>query len=142
MTRAAPPNRAPRPIIPVCIGAAPAVLVEVASGSRVGTAVTVVDAETPDVNGTSDALLAPVKAGTVVVAPAVGGAAEVLLGLRTLSMTWTTPPAIKTSGTVTRAELTKTDPLTIEIVTLSPLTVSRVVLVKMLLYPTVPWTTW
>lgn len=126
ITIAAPPKRAPRPIIPVCIGAAPAVLEEVASGLRVGVEVTVVEAGgTPDVNGTSVALLAPGKAGVVVVAPAVGGAAEVLLGLRTLrdgqrmfrdrklrgevtylSITWTTPPAIRTSGTTTRAELT------------------------------------
>ena len=84
MTRAAPPNKAPRPIIPVCIGAAPAVLVEVASGSRVGTEVTVVDAVKSVANGVSVALLAPVKTGAVVVAPAVGGVTAVLFGLRTL----------------------------------------------------------
>ena len=44
----------------------------------------------------------------------------------------------RTSGRVTLAELTKTEPLTTVIVTLSPLTVGRVVFVNNELYPTVP----
>lgn len=73
------------PITPVCTdpAAAAAVLLE-GPGASVPVGVTVVEAETPDVKGTSEAEETPVNAGVVVVAPGAGGEAEVLLGLRTL----------------------------------------------------------
>jgi hypothetical protein len=58
------------------------------------------------------------------------GAALVLFGFKTLSMTCTTPLATRTLGTMTLAELTNTVPFSTVMVTLSPLTVYRVVLVS------------
>ena len=48
----------------------------------------------------------------------------------------------RTFGVTTLAKLTKTLPFPMVIVTLAPLTVLSVVLLRMLLYPTVPCTTW
>jgi len=54
------------------------------------------------------------------------------------SMTWTTPLETSTSGMVTFAELTNTEPSIMLMVMSAPLTVLRVVFVNMELYPTVP----
>ena len=54
------------------------------------------------------------------------------------SITWTTPLLTRTLGVRTLAELMKTVPFSIVIVTLAPLTVLSVVLLRLLLYPTVP----
>jgi hypothetical protein len=93
----------------------------------------------PEVKGAVDTELAPEKATLVV--PGFG-AAEVLLGLSTLSITCTTPLATKTSGVITFALFTYTFPFSMVMVTFSPFTVVNVVFVKVVLYPTVPFTTW
>jgi len=125
--RAAPPSNALKPIAPVGIApAAPAaeVLLE---GDAVAELAIVVVALMPDVKGATDAEEAPLKAADVVVGL---GVAIVLFGLRTLSITWTTPPAMSTFGVITLAELTKTLPSSIVIVTFAPLTVVKVVLLS------------
>jgi len=82
---------------------------------------------TPEVNGVSLALDAPEKATTPEVPD---GVAVVLDGLRTWSITWTTPPAIRTSGVMTLAPLTKTAPLMIRTVSSLPWSVLTVVLLR------------
>lgn len=130
---AAPPKRAPTLMAPVWKAcAAPAVLA--AAADEVPLALPVA----------ADVAIeeAPLKA-TVAGEVAVGMTeTAVLLGLRTLSMAWITPPATRTFGTTTLAELTKTLPPSTVMVTLPPLTVFKVVLLNRVLYPTVPWTTW
>jgi hypothetical protein len=103
---AAPPNSAPISTTPVGTAhtAPPApACEELVLNGLLGVSVNVVLWETPLVNGTFVAELAPENAALV----AVGfGLAAVLLGLRALSMTCTTPFATRTSGTMTRAEFT------------------------------------
>lgn len=74
---------------------------------------------TPELSPTLDAEEAPEKAAAPVVAEAEG-IAMVMLGLRTLSMTWTTPLAIRTSGVTTFALLTKVVPLFMVMVRFMP----------------------
>ena len=120
----APANSAATPTAPVRIGAkAPAVelplavpegepelepaLPDAANDAAVG--VGVAPAVKPEVNGAAETELAPEKAA--VCEDALGtGVAAVALGLRTWSMTWTTPLATRTSGMRTRALLTKMEP--------------------------------
>jgi hypothetical protein len=129
----APPKRAPRPTAAVARGAPPVEEVDPtpdpAPGAPelVGAAVIVVAAVTPDVNGTPPSLAveAPGNAGTVV--DGFGAAVE-FCGLRTPSMTWTTPLETKTSGVMTFALLTKTSPSMTVTVMFPPPTVSTDVL--------------
>jgi len=101
------PNKAPIPTAPVTIGIAPALLLdEVAEAAP--PPIDEVAVAIPEVNGTFVTLDAPEKAGAPVLA--VGEAEDVVLGFKTLSMTCTTPPAIKTLGVITRAPLTKSVP--------------------------------
>jgi len=123
-TRATPaPNRAPIPTAPVIMGIAPALEVLVdAVALAAPPPMEEVAVATPEVNGAVDTLDAPEKAGAPVLA--VVFAAFVSLGLRTLSMTCTTPPAIKTLGVTTLAPLTNRVPLAPAwTVSLAPLTV-------------------
>lgn len=129
------PNRAAAPTAPVCTaGAAPPalfLLVAAAPLLPVGvTPVAVVLAETPLVNGTEPplALLAPLNAGFAGAVLLGVTDTAVLFGLRTLSITWTTPLATSTSGIVTRAEFTKTAPSSMVMVTEPPFSVGIVVL--------------
>ena len=82
---------------------------------------------TPDERPTLDAEEAPEKAAEPVVADAEG-MAMVMLGFKTLSMTWTTPLATRTSGVTTLALLTKMVPLLVVMVTLAPHMVFSMVL--------------
>ena len=127
----APANNAATPIAPVRIGAkAPAVEAAVALALPDDPAVPEPEGEPavgvavapdvmPDVNGTSVADEAPEKAAVWV--EAVGtGVAAVALGLRTWSITWTTPLATRTSGIRTLALLTNTVPLSMVMVRSGP----------------------
>lgn len=111
MTAAAPPNKAAIPIAPVSIGrhAPPELDVAVALASAEATdsvAMDEVGVATPEVNGSVLALLALGKACSVADVSAVFGAAVLFIGLRTRSMTWTTPLRTRTFGVMTRAWLT------------------------------------
>lgn len=116
--------------------AAPSVEVE---GDRPVAAAVFVFSGTPDVKGMSLTELAPEKAASWVLAVGLA-VAEGLSGLRTLtmlagfvkadgmtyaSMTWTTPLAMRTSGTMTLASLTQTVPLWITMLSFSPSEVVR-----------------
>jgi hypothetical protein len=83
LTKTAPaPNKAPMPTAPVAIGMAPALLLdEVALAAP--PLIDEVEVVTPEVNGTSETLDAPEKAGAPVLA--VGEAEDVAFGLSTLS---------------------------------------------------------
>jgi hypothetical protein len=85
--RTAPaPNKAPIPTAPVTIGMAPALLLEdVALAAP--PPMDEVAVATPEANGVPDTLEAPEKAGAPVLA--VGEAEDVVLGLRTLSLSIT-----------------------------------------------------
>jgi len=78
-----------------------------------------VGVETPELRPTLDADEAPEKAAEPDVADAEG-IAMVMLGLRTLSMTWMTPLATRTSGVTTLALLTKMVPLFMVMVRFMP----------------------
>jgi len=92
--------------------------------------IVVLGAGTFDVKGASETDEAPGKATEVVLG---FGASDVALGLRTPSITCTTPLLTKTLGVTTFAELTKTLPSSIVIVTLAPLTVGSVALLSIVL---------
>jgi hypothetical protein len=149
---AAPPKSAAAPIAPVFIGIAipelelddpdpdpedPAAALVAALFAAPPPEVLIADVGvgTPEVNGALLAELAPEKAGD----PLVELVDAVLLaGLRTLSITWITPLATSTFGTVTAALFTKTVPLAMVILILPPSRVFSVVLLSRVLYPTVP----
>ena len=165
--------RAPAPAL--AVDEAPLVALELpAPVAADGTAIVLVGVGTPEVKGTAVADVAPAKAADV-----ADGAADVALGLRTLSsriskiycsmykecigvicrqrllkvtkrnrciqrlktypsMTWTTPFATKTFGTMTLAWLTKIEPFDTASVKLLPWRVGTVLLVTSVLYATVP----
>ena len=128
----APANNAATPTAPVRIGAnAPAVEpapvpLALPDGApdpepegEAAVAVGVVPAVKPEVKGAAVTDEAPEKAA--VCEEAVGtGVAAVALGLRTWSMTWTTPLATRTLGITTLALLTKTVPLSMVMTRLGP----------------------
>ena len=130
----APPaaNKAAAPTAPVLIGAqAPAVLLLAAMAAEAEEAPAAapppsmeVGVGMPEVKGMVETELAPAKATIVVVGLAVK---VVALGLRTASMTWTTPLATRTSGMTTIALSTKTLPFMMVMVTLLPFKVGIVI---------------
>jgi len=108
MTAAAPPNKATIPNAPVSIGRqAPSVEVALACAEATeSVAMDEVGVAMPEVNGSSLALLALGKACSVADVSAVFGVAVLFAGLRTRSITWTTPLRTRTLGVMTRALLT------------------------------------
>lgn len=80
--KAPAPNKAPIPTAPVTIGTAPAELLRVEEEAAGPPPTDAVGVATPEVNGASETLEAPEKAGAPELA--VGEAEDVELGFRTL----------------------------------------------------------
>src|ERR1700712_1548556 len=123
MIMAPAPKRAAAPIAPVRAGAAaPALLlVDVAVALAAPPPTDSVAEGMPEVYGALETLDAPGKATPAAVAVAFPG-------LRTLSITWTTPPAMRTSAVTTFALLTSTEPLTMRTISSVPSRVLSLVL--------------